>query len=109
MWDVKFAISGTNYDFDESRLTVAEARVIKKHAGFGLAEFGDGLRRGDPDAIVAMLFLVKRRVGEAVRWVDFDDFNLADIEALDEPSPESEPEAGPGPGPDPTGEPSTPE
>lgn len=89
---MQFKIEGRTYEFDESRLTVAEARVIKKHAGLGLAEFGDGIRRGDPDAIVSMLFIAKRRAGEAVRWQDFDEFNLADIDMGDEAAAEGDEE-----------------
>ena len=74
---MKLIVQGKDYEFDENRLTVAEARIIKKYAGLGIAELSDGLEKGDPDAICAFIFLAKKRAGEACRWHDLDDLDLA--------------------------------
>lgn len=79
---LRFRASGYEYEYDETSMLVSEARLIKKHAGFGLTGFSEGLRAGDPDALVAMLFLAKRRSGVACRWQDFDNFDLNTIEVL---------------------------
>lgn len=79
---LRFRAGDQEYDYDETSMLVSEARIIKKHAGFGLTGFAEGLRNGDPDALVAMLFLAKRRSGVACRWQDFDHFDLNTIEVL---------------------------
>lgn len=100
---MKFRVDGESYNFDEDRLLVSEARVIKKQAGMGLTEWSEGLQNGDPDAIVSMIYLAKKRSGEAVRWSDLDDINIAAIEMDDEdaesqgeddPKPDSPPAEG---------------
>lgn len=88
---IRFKMDGQEYEFDETKMLVHEARLIKEHAKLGLLGFGQGLREGDPDAIVALLFLAKRRAGIACRWKDFDgvDLNAVDIIA-DEPESEED-------------------
>lgn len=85
----KFTIEGddTEWEFDENTLFVDEARIIQKHSGYGVNELSQGLQKGWPDALVAMLFLTKRRAGVAVQWKDFDHFNLATIKQIvDDPA-----------------------
>lgn len=79
---LRFVLDGTKYEYDDTTLTVKEARVIKKNTGFGLVTWAQGLQIGDPDALVAMVWLAKTRAGEAVRWQDFDDFDLASLDLL---------------------------
>lgn len=81
---LKFTLDGVKYVYDDSTLTVKEARVIKKNAGFGLVTWAQALQIGDPDALVAMVWLAKTRNGEAVRWQDFDNFDLASLNLLDD-------------------------
>jgi hypothetical protein len=81
---MKFRIEGDDYEFQEDTLTVAEARLIKKHTGMGLKSFVEGSKDGDPDSLAAVVFLAKRRAGEAVRWQDLDSLDLAKLEAIDE-------------------------
>lgn len=73
------SLDGPVYEFDGAEMTVEELRVLSKKGGIGLTAFGIGLRMGNPEAIVARLYLAKRRAGEAVRWEDFDDFQLSRI------------------------------
>lgn len=79
---LRFRVEGQEYEYDETRMLVSEARLIKKNAGFGLTGFSEGLRNGDPDALVAMLYLAKRRSGVACRWQDFDNLDLNTIEVI---------------------------
>jgi hypothetical protein len=88
---MKFKLDGRSYEFDETRLLVREARELKHHTGMGLRQFGAGLQEGDPDSIVGMLYLCRRRAGEAVKWNDFDELNLTDLQVI----PDEEPEAVP--------------
>lgn len=77
---LKFILDGTKYEYDDSTLSVKEARAIKKNTGFGLVTWAQALQIGDPDALVAMVWLAKTRTGEAVRWQDFDNFDLATLD-----------------------------
>lgn len=69
-------------------------RILKKHTGMGLNSFSRGLQDGDPDAIVGMLVLTKRRRGEPTRWQDWDRFDLATLEQIQDET--ADPEAGDG-------------
>lgn len=79
---LRFSLNGEKYEYDDTSLTVKEARVIKKNAGFGLVTWAQALQEGDPDALVAMVWLAKTRAGEAVRWQDFDNLDLAQLDIL---------------------------
>ena len=79
-------------EFDSARLLVTEARLLESLTGMGLKDFGEGLQRGKVDALVFMVFLGNRRSGVAVRWEDFDDLDITNLEIRDEePSAEDAP------------------
>ena len=73
---MQIKVAGEVYDFDDTKLSVKEARTIKELTGLGISQWGEGIRDGDPDALVAMIYLAKKRSGEAVRWRDLDDLDL---------------------------------
>jgi hypothetical protein len=77
---IRFKLNGVPYEYDDSTLTVKEARVIKKNAGFGLVTWAKGLSEGDPDALVALVWIAKTRAGEAIRWQDLDDLDLVSLD-----------------------------
>lgn len=87
---MRFRIGEDVYEWDDTTLTVAEARVIKKNTGMGLRSFTNGLNDVDPDAIAAMIFLARRRKGEAVRWQDMDDIDLGSFDMLPDEEPSEE-------------------
>ncbi len=76
---IKFALGDTTYEYDDGTMTVAEARFIKKYASMGLRSWALALQDMDPDALVGLVFLAKRRAGEAVRWQDLDTLDIASI------------------------------
>jgi hypothetical protein len=80
---IKFDLVGTTYEYDDTSMTVSEARILKKHAGYGLRSWALALQDMDPDALVGLVFLAKRRAGEAVRWQDLDNLDIAKIGILD--------------------------
>jgi hypothetical protein len=80
---IKFGLGDTQYEYDDGTMTVAEARIIKKHAGMGLRSWAMALQDMDPDALVGLVFLAKRRSGEAVRWQDLDNLDIAAISIVD--------------------------
>jgi hypothetical protein len=69
---VKWA--GKDYSYDPSGVTVAEAVLIKNHTGYGLVSWERACRDADPQAIQALLWLIKRRNGEVCEpaSLDFD-------------------------------------
>lgn len=74
------------YEFDADILTVEEARFIKKNANMGLNEFGEGMRRGDPDVMVAMVAIAMMRAGEQVTWSQFNKLNIAALQVEEDES-----------------------
>lgn len=66
---MRFTIEGKEYPFDR-KITVEEAMVIQDKAKLGLNEFDPALLRGNPYALCALIYLGKRRAGEAVRFQD---------------------------------------
>lgn len=81
---VRVGEDGRWYDFEGDRLLVREARELQELTGMGLQDFSDGIRHGKVDALVFMLYLAKRRSGEAVRFREFDDMNIAELEIQDD-------------------------
>lgn len=80
---------GDWYEFEGDRLLVREARELETATGMGLKDFSDGIRRGKVDALVFMLYLAQRRAGMAVRFRDFDEVNIADLQIDDEAVPDA--------------------
>jgi hypothetical protein len=77
-----FRVGGEQYEYDPDSITVGELRELKRWGGLGLNSFARGLGEGDPDALVGMLYLAKRRAGIACRWQDFDTVDLATFEVV---------------------------
>lgn len=91
---IKFKLGDTVYEYDDSQMSVKEARLIKKHTSMGLKSWSLGLQDMDPDALVGLILLAKQRAGEAVRWQDLDNLNVNDITIVgdDEDLPAETPE-----------------
>lgn len=66
---MKFAIEDREYEFD-GEYTVAEAMLFFDKAQVGIAELQGALQRGNPYAVATMMYVLKRRAGEAVNWQD---------------------------------------
>lgn len=73
---MRFKVRDVEYELDDDRLTVAEGRLLKKYTNMGIVEIFDGLKRGDPDSMAAVVFLAKFRRGEQPKWRDLDDINI---------------------------------
>lgn len=69
-------LDGTTYDVDLDHVTVKEMRLLKEHGGLTVASLATGYMQGDVDAMQGLVFLAKRRAGEAVRWRDLEDLDL---------------------------------
>lgn len=80
---IRFELGGTRYEYDDTMMTVKEARVIKEHTKMGLRSWALGLQDMDVDALVGLVFIAKRRAGEAIRWQDLDTLNLNDINMIE--------------------------
>lgn len=75
---------GREVEFDESQMKVKEARLLKKVTGLGLRQFGEGMRDGDIDALMGMVYIALRREGVLIQWRALDDFNIGDLEVIAE-------------------------
>lgn len=76
---MRFTLNDVVYDIDLDDLTTAEAELVEKHTGLGLWAFGDGITKGHPGAVRAVIYLARRRAGEALRWQDLDNVKIVRI------------------------------
>lgn len=83
-----FTVDGTEYEFDQNKLALAESIAIKKAIGFTVRDFQEGLTTMDPEALQAMVWLAKRRAGVATRMqdIDFDVVALCSTLRYEEPA-----------------------
>lgn len=91
-----FTVGGTEYEFDQNKLALVEAIAVKKAAGLTVKAFQEGLTEMDPESLQAMVWLAKKRAGEAVRLqdVDFDVVDLCQTMRYEAPEGESDPPSG---------------
>lgn len=88
----KFKIEDKEYVYDE-KISVEDAMFIWEKAKVGVVEFGHQLFNvGNPYAIAAWVYLLKRRAGEAARWEDVLKMNIRTFEFIpgDQPEPSDE-------------------
>lgn len=78
---MQFIVEGTKYDYDQNRLTFAEARAIEKATGRTMADITEN---GAPDTstIQAMIWVAMKRTEPTLRFSDLDDMSMGDIEIL---------------------------
>lgn len=98
---IDFILCGEKLSFDEERLTVDEARQLKRATGLTVRGFLTGLREYDVDSVVALVWLTRHRGGDPVPWeaISFDLF--ADLEIIRDEDEDTDA------GPPPVGEAST--
>jgi hypothetical protein len=78
---MRFTIEGREYDFDR-KMEVEEAMVFQDKAGLGMNEIDEALNRGNPYVTVTLIYLAKKRAGEAVRWQDLMKLDLNTFKVL---------------------------
>lgn len=90
---MKFRIGEQEYEtVDEDQLTLKEAVLVKQATGLGYATFYLALQSDDPEALRAMVWLVRRRRGERDVTLDDVDFKLSDLHVEREEEPDEEPD-----------------
>lgn len=78
---MKVRIEDSFYDFDQSRLMLKEAMAVKTYTGLSLQDWMKSLEDFDPPAVAALVWILRTRAGEEVRYSEID-FNLADFEII---------------------------
>ncbi len=66
---MKYRIEDRFYDFD-GRFTIGEAMLFQDKANLGVNELNRALNTGNPYVLATMMYHLKKRAGEAVRWQD---------------------------------------
>ena len=64
------------------RLSIGEIRAIKRHTGMTFADWKFGLVtyfREDPDFLLGLVYVMKRRAGETPDWTALEQVNAQDI------------------------------
>lgn len=74
---LKFAVNGRDYAVTLDRLSIAEAREVKRFTGVTLhALMLAGSGQVDGDVLAAVVFLAKRRAGEEIDWAEIDQIDV---------------------------------
>jgi phospholipase C len=84
---MKLTLAGTEYQsdlFPLLKLTIGEARVIKRNTGMNIGQWRNGLSNlgeEDADVLAALVFLLRSRAGETVddNWDELDALSEYDI------------------------------
>lgn len=83
---MKFKIQEREYDFD-GEYTAEEAMIFFDKAQVGMNELAGAVQRGNPYVLVTLMFILKKRAGEAVRWEDLRHLPLSTFTSIpDEPT-----------------------
>lgn len=82
---MKLVLDGHEYSspiLDLYRVTIGEARTIKRCTGLTLADWRLGLLtwgREDPDVLAGLVYLLRSRAGETVDWYELEQINAQDV------------------------------
>lgn len=97
---ITFTLNGKTYRssvMDLVRLSIGEARVIKRETGMKIADWRDTFRaidREDPDLLIGLAYLMRTRAGELAEWSDLDHMSSLELmsafDAVQDPEPVSE-------------------
>lgn len=93
---MKFVANGTKYEFDDARITFAEARQVEKVTGRTMAEIGRAGGGEDITTLQAMIWVAMKRADPTLRFSDLDDMAMGDLEMIpedDEPGEQPDPTA----------------
>lgn len=85
---MKFRIKDREYEWDGDH-TLAEAMLFFDKAGVGVAEVQREMVRGNPYVTATLMYILKKRAGEAVRWQDMQEFSITDLQPVLEGGEES--------------------
>jgi hypothetical protein len=75
---IVFSIEGTEYEFDDNKLGLDDAIAIEDAFGMTVRGFLIGISMSSGKALKAMVWLAKKRAGEAVRLQDVT-FDCVDL------------------------------
>lgn len=94
---LKFSALGRDYEVTLDRLSIAEAREIKRYTGVTLtALMMASSGHVDGDTLAAMVSLAQRRAGEEVDWSAIDELDIVELMGTisvttDDPQPQAQP------------------
>ncbi len=80
---MKITVDGQQYEFDQDRFMLSEARAIEKVCGVTFKEWGDLLSGGSMEALAALVWIVQKRENPELRFSDVD-FPVGSVTVEDE-------------------------
>lgn len=87
---MKFSIEGKVYEWS-GKFTLTDAFFLKEKAHLTVLQFGPAIEHGDPHAVGVLVYLAKRRAGEAVRWEDLGELEITSFDLVPEEEVEENP------------------
>lgn len=88
---MKVTVDGTVYDYDDEKLAFRDALEIQQRTGMTMRQWQQGLNDMAPDAVGALVYMLKKQAGEQVDWDTFD-FDMGTLEFEDTPEVPTEAE-----------------
>ena len=93
---MKLSVDGVTYEFEAGKFMFQEVRAIQKATGLTMQEFFDGLDKGDVESLGALIWIMKKRNGDTIKYseLDFDLSSLVfDMEGEENKEGEADPTA----------------
>lgn len=90
---MRYRIGDNEYDFD-FRMTVEEAIFLQDKAFCTVLEFGPALRKADARAIAVLIYTLKRRNREVIKWDDVLKMDVFSLELVPVAEDDQEAEVG---------------
>jgi hypothetical protein len=93
---LRLALDDQTYEIDLRTILNVEAIEIQKRTGYAYDEWLTKCDEGDPQAITAMVWLMRKRAGDILRYseVEFPIYAWRDRELIDDADPTTPAEAG---------------
>lgn len=91
---LNFTLNDRDYRVTLDKLSIAEAREVKKFTGVTLNSLVlAGAGQVDGDVFAAIVYLAKRRAGEEIDWAEIDQIDVVDLAKSMTVTTDEEPQA----------------
>lgn len=84
---MKFIYKGATYEYDEDKLTFAEAKAFEKNAGATIPDLQIGQAGRSSRVIQAMLWSAMKRQEPTLKFEDLEEMRFSDFEFLTDDEP----------------------
>lgn len=73
---MKFTYKGEVFEYDQAKLSTAEAEMLRRYTGLTPREYFVGMPNMDARSLKGMVWLGLRRNGHGIQYKDIEDFDV---------------------------------